>query len=367
VSDRLASHLGLDPSQREAMNRAFQMFFREFKALEEQNTLHETDANGHQITTIAPYRQQLPPLAERFWSELDSALNGRQLTLGRNVVWLSGGMFESGEYSYRVEIWRVGQVNPWYHWKESYPGISTAPSPDDQPSAAPELPEKLRRFWKEPETDDATSLQGTWVAVAGERNGGEPLTANEAGGVKVIFDRDQFRVAMQERNYEGAFKLDVSQRPKRIAVTRTEGPNRFGIMDGIYELDGDRLRVCMGEPDERATEFKTKAGSRLIALDLVRLTAVGPIAFEAVTGQLVQTGTLVIDRLGKFDLTYSRPFAGTPTFIFPREQFTGPGRFAVQQSTATGFAIEVSDAAFTPEQPVRLGWLAIGTSAKTPQ
>jgi uncharacterized protein (TIGR03067 family) len=361
VSDQLAGHLGLDPSQREAMNHAFQMFFREFIALEEQNTRHETDANGHQITTIAPHRQHLPPLVERFWSELDSILDGRQLTQGREVLYLSGGMFELVEYGYRVEIWRVGQINPWYHWKESYPGISSAPPADDRPSSGPELPERLRRFWKEPRTDDAATLQGTWVAVAGERNGGQPLSAEEAGGVRLTFERDQMRVAMQGRNDEGTFKLDGSQRPRRVAVTRVEGPNRFGIMDGIYELDGDHLRLCMGEPEERPTEFKTKVGSRLIALDLVRQTAVGPIAFESVTGSLIQTGTLVIDRLGKFDVTYPRPFAGAPTFIFPREQFTGPGRFAVQQSTATGFTIEVSDAAFTREQPVRLGWLTIGS------
>jgi hypothetical protein len=98
-------------------------------------------------------------------------------------------------------------------------------------------------------------------------------------------------------------------------------------------------------------------------LDLVRQTAVGPIAFDAVTGQLVQTGTLVIDRLGKFEVTYPRAFAGAPTFIFPREQFTGPGRFAVEQSSPTGFTIDVSDAAFTPDQPVRIAWLATGTLA----
>ena len=150
VSDRLASHLGLDPSQREAMNRAFEMYFREFKALEEQNTRHETDENGHQITTIAPIRQQLPPLEERFWSELDSALDGRQLTLGRKVLYLRGGLFEFGDSVYRIEIWRVGQINPWYHWKGRRGPPSGNPSVDDQSSSGPELPDNLRRFWKEP-------------------------------------------------------------------------------------------------------------------------------------------------------------------------------------------------------------------------
>lgn len=151
VSDQLAQHLGLDPSQREAMNQAFQTFFREFKALEEQNTRHETDENGHQITTIAPLQKQLPQLSERFWSELDSVLDGRQLTLGRKTLFLSAGMFNSGDLSYRIEIWRVGQINPWYHWKESSRGISYGgPSSDGKPLSGPDLPEKLRRFWKEP-------------------------------------------------------------------------------------------------------------------------------------------------------------------------------------------------------------------------
>jgi hypothetical protein len=152
VSDRLANHLGLDLSQRAAMNQAFEMYFREFKALEEQNTRHETDANGHQITTIAEFRQQLPELAERFWSELDATLDGRQLTVGRKTVGLGLGMFES-VYNYRIEIWRVGQINPWYHWKESYPGTSSVPV-DVTPSSGPELPEKFRRFWKEPARSD---------------------------------------------------------------------------------------------------------------------------------------------------------------------------------------------------------------------
>ncbi|MBI2477786.1 MAG: serine/threonine protein kinase [Planctomycetia bacterium] len=160
VSDQLAQHLGLDPSQRQAMNQAFEMYFREFKALEEQNTRHETDANGHQITTIAEFRQQVPALAERFWSELDSALDGQQLTLGRKTVGLGMGMFESANFGYRIEIWRVGQINPWYHWKESYPGMSSVPV-EVTPYSGPELPEKYRRFWKEPATtkaDAATSF-----------------------------------------------------------------------------------------------------------------------------------------------------------------------------------------------------------------
>ena len=189
VSDRLASHLGLDSAQREAMNQALQKFFREFQAIEEQNTQRETDAQGRQITTIAAFQQQVPPLAERFWSELDSVLDGRQMTLGRNTVGLGMGMFES-VFNYRIEIWRVGQVDPWYHWKESYPGRANfTPSSEIDPSSGPVLPEKLRRFWKESEPNDATDASihraaelGNAARVKQLLDGGASVNAKDSDG-----------------------------------------------------------------------------------------------------------------------------------------------------------------------------------------
>jgi hypothetical protein len=86
---------------------------------------------------------------------LETALDGRQLTLGGKTLHLSAGRFASGEYGYRIEIWRAGQITPWYHWKELDPGIADFHADKIKPSSGPELPEKLRRFWKEPETDNA--------------------------------------------------------------------------------------------------------------------------------------------------------------------------------------------------------------------
>jgi hypothetical protein len=260
VSDRLASHLGLDPSQRAAMNQAFQMFFREFKVLEEQNTRHEADANGHQITTIAPYRQQLPQLAERFWSELESALDGRQLTLGRKVVWLSGGMFASGDFAYRVEIWRVGQVNPWYHWKESYPGrANVTASSDIDPSSGPELPEKLRRFWNEPNTDDAR-IQGkagaTSDAVRLERLGS---VADPVGfPMRSVAVRDNHAFVIQGDAEKGTMlrTIDVSDpsHPRMVGLSFPVTPSatRLAVVgDHVLVLDGPKLRVIdVSNPEE---------------------------------------------------------------------------------------------------------------------
>ena len=53
--------------------------------------------------------------------------------------------------------------------------------------------------------------------------------------------------------------------PARIKITRPEGPNRFAVMDGIYDLDGDRLKICMGEPEEKVMEFK-RAGKTMLVV-----------------------------------------------------------------------------------------------------
>ena len=58
-------------------------------------------------------------------------------------------------------------------------------------------------------------------------------------------------------------KLDPSKSPKAIDVTITEGPSKGAVMLGIYEFDGDTLKVCFDpEGKKRPTEFKSPAGSQ---------------------------------------------------------------------------------------------------------
>ena len=60
----------------------------------------------------------------------------------------------------------------------------------------------------------------------------------------------------------GIQKIDPTKSPKTIDVTMTEGPNKGAIMLGIYEIDGDTLKVCFdAEVKKRPTEFKSPAGS----------------------------------------------------------------------------------------------------------
>ena len=61
----------------------------------------------------------------------------------------------------------------------------------------------------------------------------------------------------------GTQKLDPSKSPKTIDVTMTEGPSKGTVMLGIYEIDGDTLKVCFDpHGKKRPTEFKSAPGSQ---------------------------------------------------------------------------------------------------------
>src|SRR5260370_3653719 len=97
--------------------------------------------------------------------------------------------------------------------------------------------------------DDKNALDGTWTVVKAEADGkpdGEMLKA------KFTFkdgDKLVIKLPNEDKPLEGvAVKLDTAKKPKQIDLTRTvEG--RPETATGIYELDGDRLKLCIAEPD----------------------------------------------------------------------------------------------------------------------
>jgi uncharacterized protein (TIGR03067 family) len=69
--------------------------------------------------------------------------------------------------------------------------------------------------------------------------------------------------------------LDPSKKPKQITVPNFEGgdPKKGVTLIGIYEVDGDELRVCVGAVEtanlkerekERPTTFDSKEGMLLV-------------------------------------------------------------------------------------------------------
>jgi uncharacterized protein (TIGR03067 family) len=105
-------------------------------------------------------------------------------------------------------------------------------------------------------------FQGTWTFESSE-TGGKKLPAGELKGLILTFEGDKHTVKKGDQVIQvGTQKLDPSKSPKTIDVTLTEGPNKGKVLLGIYEIDGDTLKVCFDlQGKKRPTEFKSAAGS----------------------------------------------------------------------------------------------------------
>src|SRR5438128_1339210 len=97
----------------------------------------------------------------------------------------------------------------------------------------------------EQSTKDHAALQGEWAIVSAESNG-EPPPAGLLDGAKFAFSGNKLTLLGKE----GMFELDASKSPRQIDFIR--GKTR---QIGIYELNGDSLKLCVGPADDRPKEF----------------------------------------------------------------------------------------------------------------
>ena len=109
---------------------------------------------------------------------------------------------------------------------------------------------------------EVKKFQGTWT-IESSVTGGKELTADELKGFILTFEGDKHTLKKGDDVFQvGTQKIDPSKSPKTIDVTITEGPNKGKVMLGIYEIDGDTLKVCFDpQGKKRPTEFKSPPGS----------------------------------------------------------------------------------------------------------
>jgi uncharacterized protein (TIGR03067 family) len=110
---------------------------------------------------------------------------------------------------------------------------------------------------------EVKKFQGTWTFESSV-TGGKELPADQLKGLVLVFEGDKHTVKKGDDVLQvGTQKIDPSKSPKTIDVTMTEGPSKGAVMLGIYEFDGDTLKVCFDlEGKKRPTEFKSAPGSQ---------------------------------------------------------------------------------------------------------
>jgi uncharacterized protein (TIGR03067 family) len=97
---------------------------------------------------------------------------------------------------------------------------------------------------------DPERIQGAWDIELAEHNG-RPFS-------KAIWSFDGEKMTSRSRPEDAGsswgYRLDPAQSPKHFDLTDTTGRSQY---PGIYEFDGEKLKIAYTLGGERPTEFKS--------------------------------------------------------------------------------------------------------------
>jgi uncharacterized protein (TIGR03067 family) len=126
---------------------------------------------------------------------------------------------------------------------------------------------------------DLDKLQGTWVLMAMEKNG-NAAPEFVLGKLTVTFKGDTMAMdgplltvkGKEAVKPEFTIKLDPSKKPKAIDATPLNGKFEGKTVLGIYQLEGDELKMCLPKQGdkERPSDFKSPEGSDLAFMTFKR-------------------------------------------------------------------------------------------------
>jgi len=121
---------------------------------------------------------------------------------------------------------------------------------------------------------DLDTIQGTWMIASGVY-GGEDINSDLVSKLSFEIKGDQLLLKGDEevvKDYAKiTLRLDPSGKPKLIDFTVGQGEEKGAVIEGIYEINGDELKICakLGAK-ERPAEFKSPENSRVALLTLKR-------------------------------------------------------------------------------------------------
>ena len=115
--------------------------------------------------------------------------------------------------------------------------------------------------------DGAKALQGVWAAASMEADG-TPAPAKDVERMRFTFKENKLLIRgnFRDDREQSAYKVDPKQSPKQLDFTP---PKEQKPILGIYEVNGDELKVCLrhaSSSDGRPTEFATKPDSKLVLI-----------------------------------------------------------------------------------------------------
>jgi len=105
---------------------------------------------------------------------------------------------------------------------------------------------------------DLEKLQGTWNIVTLEMEGQK----YPPGGSQITIKGDRFISLNMGAEYEGTVSVDAGKTPRAFDLNFDKGPEKGNQSLGIYELDGDTWKICLGLTGKsRPTQFAALPGT----------------------------------------------------------------------------------------------------------
>src|SRR5271157_1974442 len=105
---------------------------------------------------------------------------------------------------------------------------------------------------------DIEAMQGTWDMVSLEMDGRK----YPAVGAQIAIQGGKFTSLNMGAEYSGTMTVNESASPKTFDMTFETGPEKGKRSLGIYELDGDNWKICLGLTGKtRPAKFVSAPGS----------------------------------------------------------------------------------------------------------
>ncbi|HWC96965.1 MAG TPA: TIGR03067 domain-containing protein [Candidatus Sulfopaludibacter sp.] len=105
---------------------------------------------------------------------------------------------------------------------------------------------------------DLKKLQGAWNMMTLEMEGQQYPTGNS----RIVIQGERFVSLNMGAEYEGSFAIDETQTPRTLDLLFDKGPESGSKSLGIYEVDGDTWKLCLGLTGKsRPKKFAAEKGT----------------------------------------------------------------------------------------------------------
>lgn len=120
--------------------------------------------------------------------------------------------------------------------------------------------------------EEDKKFEGTWVVTMME-TGGQKVPEQAFADMTFTFKGKKYEQKVGDKLVEaGTQDLDPSKTPKQMDITVSEGEAKGEKQLAIYEIDGDKAKICAAihGDKERPNKFETKEGSMSMIFELKR-------------------------------------------------------------------------------------------------